>query len=124
MMFDPSRPGLRKALKDYEELALRAVWESKGRMNTRAVWMEVNKMLSPESISRASIINFLQSMEEQGVLESEVESCKGGHRKLYTPKMDEGDFRMHLAKVMISSLLADFPEETVKAFKEAWSEVS
>jgi Fe2+ or Zn2+ uptake regulation protein len=57
-------------LKDYHEHALRVLWESNERHNSRQIWVEANKRLSPETISRASIINFLEAMRENGVLHS------------------------------------------------------
>jgi len=57
--FDASQTGLRAVLKDYQELALRVVWNSPEGANSRTVWEKVDRMLGGETISRASIINFL-----------------------------------------------------------------
>ena len=59
--FDPSQPGLRKTLREREELALRSMWDLReDGANSRIVWERVNEELSEgKSISRASIIVFL-----------------------------------------------------------------
>jgi len=58
--FDPSQPGPRKTLKEWEELALRSMWDiGEDVANSWAVWEWVNEKLSEgKSISRASIIMF------------------------------------------------------------------
>jgi len=70
--FDPSQPGLRKTLREWEELALRYMWKvGEAGAKSRTAWEEVNKGLGEgKSISRASIILFLDKMEKQGVLGS------------------------------------------------------
>ena len=78
--FDPSQPGLRKTLREWEELALRCMWDvGEAGANSRIVWEEVNRGLGEgKSISRASIIMFLDKVEEQGVLGSRDTTGKGG----------------------------------------------
>ena len=118
--FDPARTGLAKALRDYQIEALRLVWE-KGEEGaiSKEVWLHANKVLKDtKTISRASIINFLNAMVEEGVLNYKVETCKGGTRRIYTPRLNEGGFKKYVAKMVISSLIRDFPEETNQALKE------
>jgi len=70
LLFDPSQTGLRKTLKKYEELALRLIWE-KGEEGAGSgiTWKVVNERLGEgKTISRASIILFLNRMVDQGVL--------------------------------------------------------
>jgi hypothetical protein len=45
--YDTGETGLRAVLKDYEEIALRTLWESKQGLNSRTVWQQVNKQLTP-----------------------------------------------------------------------------
>jgi len=62
--FNPSQPGLRKTLKEYEELALRYVWSmgEKGA-TSRPIHETVNSKLgSDKSISRASIIIIMNKL--------------------------------------------------------------
>ncbi len=105
-------------LREYEVLALRSVWESQDPVHSKTVWEEVNSGLGGETISRASIINFLSKMQEEGVLDGREERCRGGRRVMYSPLMDEGQFRRHLASTMISSLIDSFRDETLNAIKK------
>ncbi len=113
LMFDPKAEGLSKVFRDYQEAALRFIWENKQGANSRSVWLHVNEAFGGEkTISRASIINFLNSMVDEGVLDYEEKSGKGGYHRVYLPKLDESGFRKAMAESVISSLMRDFPEET------------
>ena len=118
LMFDPKAEGLSKVLRDYQEEALRFVWGSEQGVNSRSVWLHVNEAFGGvQTISRASIINFLNSMVDEGVLDYEEKSGKGGYHRLYLPMLDEGGFKKAVAKSVISSLMRDFPEETNEVLK-------
>jgi len=118
--FDPSQTGLRKTLREYEELALRSMWDLReDGAKSKTVWEHVNEELSEgKSISRASIIVFLGKLEEQGVLGSRDATGKGGHHKIYYPLMDEKGYRKYIIKTMVESMRGDFPEETREVLNE------
>jgi len=118
---DPSKGGLEKVLRDYQILALRSIWENPGRgLSSREVFDSVNRALAHAStISRASIINFLNDMVDDGVLNYEEETCKGGSRRRYSAGLDEDGFKKHVARTVFESLLRDFPDETVDAVCES-----
>ncbi len=118
--FDPSKHGLRKTLKEYEEIALRFVWSlSRRGANSRMTWVAVNESLDPEKrVSRASVILFLKRMADQGVLEFSSATGKGGHHREYYPVMDERGYKKHLLKTVVESLMRDFPAETKEALNE------
>jgi hypothetical protein len=109
--------GLRVVLREYEEFALRALWESKQGLNSRQVWERVSKQLTPETISRASIINYLEDMREGGILNGVQETGKGGYHWVYTPAMDESGFKKYVAETLIGCLMRDFPDETKNVVK-------
>jgi predicted transcriptional regulator len=115
--YDTVESGLRAVLKDYQELALRAIWATPEGLGSKAVWDRVNTELKPNTISRASIINFLESMREAGVLKGVEKTGKGGHHWIYSPAMNESEFKQHIARTILESLLRDFPEETRHAVK-------
>ena len=120
LIFDPEGDGLAKVLKDYQIEALRIVWakEEEGVIS-REVWQHVNEaLIGVRTISRASIINFLNDMVDEGVLDYRRESGKGGYHRVYTPKMDERSFKKHIIETVVKSLLRDFPEETNEKLKE------
>jgi len=117
--YDSSKIGLRAVLKDYQELALRAIWATPEGLGSRAVWDRVNAELKGKTISRASIINFLESMREMRVLKGDEKTGKGGHRWIYSPAMNETEFKEFIVKTLLESLMRDFPEETRTAIPDS-----
>jgi hypothetical protein len=57
-------------------------------------------------------------MREIGVLKGEERTGKGGHRWIYSPAMNESEFKQHIARTILESLMRDFPEETAEAVKK------
>ena len=118
LKFDPESRGLSKVFKDYQQEALRAVWQSEEGAISREVWQHVNGNLDGGgSISRASIINFLNDMVDEGVLDYHEESGKGGFHRVYKPKMDESELKRYIAETVLMSLMRDFPNETNEAIR-------
>jgi hypothetical protein len=117
---DTAGEGLAMVLKDYQEVALRYLWRlDGGGASSRDVWVQVNEDLTGKrTISRASIINFLNSMVDEGVLNYTETTGKGGHRRIYSAKYDEAGFKEYIAKVVLGNLLRDFPDETRKALQK------
>ncbi len=107
-------------LKDYQEVALHYLWRIDGKgASSRDVWMQVNEDLNGiRTISRASIINFLNSMVDESVLNYTETTGKGGHRRIYSAKYNEAEFKQYVAKVVLNNLLRDFPDETRKVLSE------
>jgi hypothetical protein len=58
-------------------------------------------------------------MCDEGVLNYEEETCKGGMRRKYSPGVDEEGFKKHIAKSVFDSLMKDFPDQTIQAMKES-----
>jgi DNA-binding PadR family transcriptional regulator len=120
LTIDTSSEGLAMVLKDYQEVALHYLWRLDGEgASSRDVWMQVNEDLKGQrTISRASIINFLNSMVDEGVLNYTEITGKGGHRRIYSAKYNEAEFKEYIARVVVRNLLRDFPEETRKALQQ------
>ena len=118
--FDPSKHGLRKTLKEYEEIGLRYIWnQGEKGAGSGKTWKAVTETLGPDkSISRASVIFFLNRMVDQGVLDYRTATGKGGHHRVYYPIMDERGYKKHLLKTVVESLMRDFPAETREALKD------
>ena len=121
LVLDPSKSGFEKVLRDYQVKALKKVWKDyEGGVTSRDVYLQVNKEFDgKKTISRASIINFLNSMCDEGVLNYEEETCKGGVRRKYSPGLDEENFKKYIARSVFDSLLKDFPEQTIEALRES-----
>jgi len=117
--YDTAESGLRAVFKDYQELALRAIWATPEGLGSKAVRDRVNAELKPNTISRASVINFLESMRETGVLKGVERTGKDGYRWIYSPAMNETEFKEFIAKTLLESLMRDFPEETRTAISES-----
>jgi predicted transcriptional regulator len=117
---------LSKVLRDYQQEALRFIWKSEGKgLTSRMVHSNVKERLDGgKSISRASIINFLNAMVDEGVLDYIEETAKGGYRRVYSAKFDEAGFKRSLAESFILSLMKDFPLETSGVIKEYFELVS
>jgi hypothetical protein len=121
LVLDPSKTGFEKVLRDYQVESLKIVWDTEDNgVTSREVYLHVNNALKgTKTISRASIINFLNSMCDEGVLTYEEETCKGGMRRKYFPGMDEGGFKKYIAKSVFDSLMKDFPDHTIEAIKDS-----
>ena len=116
--FQTFKSGLETIFRDYQILSMKYLWGKKDKgAGSGEVWLNVNKSLKEKGkeISRASIIFFLNDMVDHDILEYVEESGKGGYHRIYAPVYDEMGFREHLAKMLISKLRRDFPEETKTA---------
>ena len=118
LKFDPEKKGLAKIVLDYQKEALKSIWKNSEKGQTSREAYEYVKENIDGSISRASIINFLKVMADEGVLDYEVRPGKGGMHRVYTPRLNESEFKIHVAKTVIASLLKDFPEETKTAINQ------
>jgi predicted transcriptional regulator len=117
IVFDTGEDGFRTVVKDYQEMALRFIWGS-GERGSKEVWLHVNKELGgSESISRASIINFLNAMVDEGALSYTEITGKGGHRRIYSPPLDEEGFKRYVAKNVIAKLFETWPDATKEAIE-------
>ena len=115
--YDVSQAGFLAVLKDWQLKAMQVVWGSPEGANSRIVWQKVNQMLMGmgETISRASVINFLEAMRALGVLSGEEKTGKGGHHWVYYPAMDAAGFKRFIASTLLECLMRDFPAETKAA---------
>ena len=114
-VFDTSEHGLGTIMKGYHEICMRFLWEmGEEGVNSRKAWLHINKVLLEEerTISRASIINFMNDMVDKGVFRYTTKTGKGGHHRVYYPNFDEPGFKEHIARQIIEKLLEAFPDET------------
>ena len=107
-------------LKDYQQVAMEHLWELNGTgASSRDVWAAVNEKMPRKAgkpaISRASIINFLNDMVDNGVLTYTEVTGKGGHRRIYTAKYNEAEFKEWLVTTVLNALQRDFEDETKSA---------
>ena len=114
LKIDVGENGFNMVLKPYQIEAMKYLWSNAdvGR-SSREVYDAVNDELpGGKSISRASIINSLNALVEDGVLSFHEITGKGGHRRIYKAVYDESGFKQYIAETVLRKLLHEYPEET------------
>jgi len=113
LKIDLGKNKFRAVLKPYQILAMKDLWANPDGRSSRDVYDAVNEaMEGKDSISRASIINTLNALVDDGVLGYHEITGKGGHRRIYKPNYNEKEFKQYIAETVLRKLLHDFPEET------------
>ena len=103
LTLDLTETGLEMFFKPYQIAALDLLWNSDEHLSSREVWEKVNESL-PGTISRASIINFLNESVENGLLDFVETTGKGGYRRLYTSKWSKDETSKYLSKIVQDQL--------------------
>ena len=103
LSLDLTETGLQMFFKPYQIEALDLLWKNNKYTSSREVWEKVNQAL-PGTISRASIINFLNASVENGLLDYEETTGKGGYRRLYVPKLSKDETSKYLSKIVRDQL--------------------
>jgi hypothetical protein len=115
--YDTSKIGFNSVLKNWQLKSMQVVWSIPEGVNSRTVYQEVNRMLQTDTISRASVINFLEDVRKMSVLRGEEKSGKGGFHWVYYPGMGEEGFRRFIVEKLIGCLMESFPAETREVIK-------
>jgi len=118
--FDDSEPKLNLRIKEWEVLALKYIWsENTKGTTTKEVWDGVKEALGEtRTISRASIILFLNKMAKAGILDVRFEPGKGGFHGVYSLKMNEKEYQKHIIRLIIDSMKKNYPDEFLEVIKE------
>jgi Fe2+ or Zn2+ uptake regulation protein len=103
LSLDLTETGLNMFFKPYQIEALNLLWNTDEHLSSRQVWEKVNQAL-PGTISRASIINFLNASVENGMLEFMETTGKGGYRRLYASKRSKDETAEYLSKIVKNQL--------------------
>jgi hypothetical protein len=109
MKFDTSKEGLQTLFKPYQASLMEYIWEINKNERTGVISREAHQYLldtgdSELKKSRASVIFFLDDMVEEGVLEFETETGKGGVHRVYFPAMKPKEFETYLSKAIMEKL--------------------
>jgi predicted transcriptional regulator len=106
MKFDTSENGLLTLFRPYQAALLEHIWEQNNPQRTGITSGQAYEYLKdhPDSKSRASVIFFMNDMVEEGFLEYEEESGKGGYHRVYYPKMNREQFVTHVTKPISDKL--------------------
>ena len=98
MKFDLEKEGLETVLLPWQVELMRWIWRIDGEVDSRAAHIHLRGSSTP--MSRATAINFLNMMADEGFLEYREATAKGGRKRLYrtSPEApDEETFRRVLA---------------------------
>jgi hypothetical protein len=115
---DTGKVGLEMFFIPYQVEALRTLWSHAPEgANSRTVWLAVNENLE-DSISRASIINSLNAMVDEGILRFTEVTGKGGHQRVYYLDFSETELKEHLVRIIIDKLLVEQKDETEKVIRD------
>jgi predicted transcriptional regulator len=102
MKFDLDKEGLETVLLPWQAELMRRIWESGGETDSRKAHAHLRGTETP--MSRATVINFLNRMADEGYLTYREATGKGGHKRLYRPSPtapDEEGFRRTTAERII-----------------------
>ena len=114
MKFNTSKDGLHTMFRPYQAALLEHIWGLNSETRTGLtssqaytfLWQTSDRELRK---SRASVIFSLNDMVDNGILEYEEESGKGGYHRVYYPKMDKEEFAKHVKKTITDKLAEVFP---------------
>lgn len=116
---DTSQSGLDMFFRDWQIRILGYLWGTQLNGATSGmVWDHLQETMV-EPMSRASVINYLKDMAENGVLREDKEPGRGGYHGVYYPNYSESEFKQYLAEYIIRKLLEEYPVETGKVLAEA-----
>ena len=111
LKYDLGKVGLKAFLEPWQVTTMKILWDADKPMSSREVWISANKRLQVPRC-RASIINFLQYLLDQGILEGIDITGKSGHHNLYRPGMSEAKFNRYVVDLLIRKLVNEYPSET------------
>ena len=106
MKFDTSQKGLNTLFKPYQSDLLEHIWEinSEGRVGINSGQAYKYLQSLPDRKSRASVIFFLNDMVDDGILDYEEKSGKGGYHRVYYPKMNREEFASYVITTITNKL--------------------
>lgn len=124
---DTTKEGLYTLFKPYQVMLLEHIWElnEDGKDSVGSGRAHEYIQTTSDKKSRASVIFFLNDMVDEGVLDFDDETGKGGHHRMYYPKMSRGEFAEYVVKQVAEALGRTFPESRLvqkiaKEPKKAW----
>ncbi len=111
MKFNTEEEGLHTLFKPYQVILLEYLWklnESK-RVSVKSSEAYKHLLKHPEKKSRASVIFSLNDMVDDGILDFEDRTGKGGHHRAYFPKMSKDEFAVFAYNKITAKLKKAFP---------------
>jgi len=84
LSFDLSQDGMMCIFRPYQAESMRHFWDVKRPLTSREVHAHLQGRGGEVALSRASVINFLNDMVDEGFLDYVEESGKGGYHRVYS----------------------------------------
>ena len=114
MIFDTSQEGLLTLFISYQAVLLEHIWDINRERRTGIESSQAHEFLRQTGDiklmrSRASVINFLNKMVEEGVLSFEEREKRGGPYKVYFPEMSREEYENHVVETITAKLEEVFP---------------
>jgi len=109
--------GLGTHLKPYEAAILNEVWDAQEPLGSGSVWQTLKNRgirTNPDArntVSRASVIFFLNDMVDDGVFDWKDATGKGGHHRLYFSKVSREEYPKYLVEQVMEALRRTFPDD-------------
>lgn len=95
--------------KDHEEMAVEILLNAREPMKTVEVWEKINE--TGIKISKASVINFLKTLADEGLANYDTRPGKGGyHRRYKLVTRDKAELEMIIVDRFIFKLWEVFPD--------------
>ena len=99
LKFDLAKEGLLCVLKPYQAEVMRLFWRTETPHDSRSVYNHLQTADVEGAKSRASVIKFLNHMVDEGFLDYEEKTTKGGHKRVYSLNnlsVNETHFKLHV----------------------------
>jgi len=109
MKLDTAKSGLEAVFREYEMQALDHLFSVEKPTNSGKVWTWINEgskwgQEPGNSISRASVIMFLNRLVDEDLLTWEDATGKGGHHRIYTMKLSRPEFTRKVIDKFLETL--------------------
>ena len=118
MKLDTGKEGLIAVYREYELTVLEYLFSVDEGAGSGRVWKWVNEEsdwgLAGNTISRASVIFFLNRLVDDGLLDWRDATGKGGHHRLYEMKMSRQEFAKAVIDKFVRKLQEIKDQEGVK----------
>ena len=112
MKFDLDNEGLETVLLPWQVELMRFIWSLNGEVDSRTAHNHLR--ISPHPMSRATTINFLNKMADEGYIAYRETTTKGGWKRLYWPSEiapDEEAFRRIMAERIVDKSRRELLED-------------
>ncbi|MEM3527102.1 MAG: BlaI/MecI/CopY family transcriptional regulator [Candidatus Bathyarchaeia archaeon] len=103
----------------YKETVLKLIWENEEEgVIASQLHKHLKALMKDKAVSRAAILSYLNDLCKQGILNFKEETCRGGRRKRYFPRMSRVDYEKENVRGTLQKLLKSHPKYTIEVLTE------